>query len=167
MASAAAVNMSGLPAISVPVGCDSEGTAGFGLVCLASASAPGAAEALNASHCCAGMPIGLQIVAPAWEESRLLLLAGVLEQQLPRCPPPQVPAVLLLLLLLGEWLLLLHGCWRRCCWPWCTGLSSGVPAGKLQVLVKMPTFQAQQQLAGVDRTVCSAGRICAQHTHLV
>ena len=30
----------------------------------------------------AGLPIGLQIVAPAWQESRLLYLASVLERHL-------------------------------------------------------------------------------------
>jgi aspartyl-tRNA(Asn)/glutamyl-tRNA(Gln) amidotransferase subunit A len=47
-----AVSLAGLPAMSLPVGRDG------------------------------GLPIGMQLVAPAWREARMLAIASVLEQRL-------------------------------------------------------------------------------------
>ncbi len=55
---AAAANLTGLPAVSVPVGYDE-----------------------------LGLPIGLQLMGRAWEEHKLLRLAAVVEQHSARCEP--------------------------------------------------------------------------------
>ncbi len=55
---AAAANLTGLPAVSVPVGYDD-----------------------------LGLPIGLQLMGRAWEEHKLLRLAAIVEQQSARCEP--------------------------------------------------------------------------------
>jgi Asp-tRNA(Asn)/Glu-tRNA(Gln) amidotransferase A subunit family amidase len=54
-----AANLTGLPGLSVPVGYDA-----------------------------AGLPIGLQIMGPAWSESRLLSVGAVVEEEVERIAPP-------------------------------------------------------------------------------
>ena len=73
----AVVNATGLPAISVPVGRDGAGEAPCGLLPVHPRIQPE-----HTMRMAAGMPVGLQIVGRAWEESRLLDLASTLMQHL-------------------------------------------------------------------------------------